>query len=265
MSPRLRAYVLERLGNIQLGRRRLNEAEGLYREALAERTRALGPDHPHNALTLWGIAQVQEGFAREAGTDTMLSVTRLLDAAETWREALTILMTAYGAEHPRVADTHRNLGRVLERLRRYEEASAEFEEAIRVYALVYPPNHPSIGDGYLGLARSELLRGRSAASEKAAREAISVYTAHQTDDDVPDWVMERLAIAQRWLGQALLDQRQFLEAEGALRFALHDYESRPSRHGDISAIANALADLFNETARPDSARRYRDYAPRVEN
>lgn len=264
IPARLRADVLEHLGDIQLGRRRLDDADRLYREALAERTRALGPDHPHNALTLWGIGRVQDGLAREARADTLLRKSRLKAAEQTYRKALEILVATYGTEHPRVAGTRYALGRVLGNQNRHHEAVAELTEAIRVILLVYPPGHPSIGDAWSALARSELSRGRTTAAEEAARSAIAVYATNETGGETPDWIIDRLAIARRWLGEALLTQRRYAEAEPALRFALRDYQGRPGREADVLIIATGLADLFEATGRPDSAHVYREYALRAD-
>ncbi|MGH7577047.1 MAG: protein kinase domain-containing protein [Longimicrobiales bacterium] len=263
VSPGLRADVLERLGDIQLGRRRLEEADRLYHEALAERRRILGPNHPHNARTLWGIGHVLEVMAREALADTLSRKSFLSQAEQTYREALEILVATYGIEHPSVADNRYTLGRVLGEQNRHEEALDELAEAVRVFGIVYPLHHPSLGDAWTALARSELRQGRPSAAEEAAGHAIDSYAANTPSggaSDWPDWVVERLAIARRWLGEALLEQRRFAEAETALRFALGELQQRSGREADLPAIAAALAEVFEATGRPDSAHVYRTRA-----
>jgi hypothetical protein len=47
---------------------------------------------------------------------------------------LAIASEAYGAEHPKTATSHVNLGRVLRALGNPDEARREIEAALRIYA-----------------------------------------------------------------------------------------------------------------------------------
>ena len=82
-------------------RGRYNEAEPLYREALAIRVRHLGEDHPLTAQSLQNLAQLLQNLGRYA------------EAEPLHRRALAVKRKTLGDAHPSVTISLNNLGSLL--------------------------------------------------------------------------------------------------------------------------------------------------------
>ena len=107
-----------------------DEAERLYREALALRRERLGPDHLDVALSLGNLAWVRQWQGQ-------------YDEAETLhREALAIRRKQLGDEHPDVARSLTSLGACLTREGRYSEAEQALTQALTILRQVPEPPHP---------------------------------------------------------------------------------------------------------------------------
>lgn len=137
------AQTLNNLAALARSQRRLDAAEGLYREALALRLASLNPDHPdvakmHNNL---GKLLLDRGDARAA--------------AEEFRRALRLLEPGLGDGHQFVATARYNLALALESLEPVE-ARQLAEQARRARAALLGEAHEATREA---LALCERLAG----------------------------------------------------------------------------------------------------------
>jgi len=109
---------------------RYDEAEPLFRRALAIDEKALGPNHPNVAIRLNNLANLlaDQGNYR--------------DAEPLYRRALAIREKSLGPNHPDVANTLNNLAVLLGNKSRYDEAEPLYRRAIAIDEKALGPNHP---------------------------------------------------------------------------------------------------------------------------
>ena len=98
----------------------MNEAEPLYRRALAITEKSLGPDHPNVATALNNLA----GLLR--------ATNRLSQAEPLYRRALTIDEKSFGPHHPEVAADLNNLAGWLAAANRLSEAEPLHRRAMAI-------------------------------------------------------------------------------------------------------------------------------------
>jgi CHAT domain-containing protein/Flp pilus assembly protein TadD len=210
------AMTLNNLGNVLSDLRRLEEAEGAYREALGIYRRLADKEpqvyEPYVAATLNNLGSV------------LRDLRRLEEAEGAFREALEIYRRL--AEEmpqvyePDVAATLNNLGNVLSELRRLEEAEGAYREALEIRRRladkepqVYEPDVAmtlnNLGDVLRDLRRLEEAEG-------AFREALEIYRRH----DVPD----QRAVLLSNLGRLQMEQERWEEAVETLREAVEQVE-----------------------------------------
>lgn len=92
---------LDRRAGAALSRGRLDEAEGLYKQALAVRERTLGRDHIDVARSLDNLASVYRRQGKQRQAEPLL------------RRALAIRQRVLGANHPEVARSRENLASLM--------------------------------------------------------------------------------------------------------------------------------------------------------
>jgi tetratricopeptide (TPR) repeat protein len=119
--------ILEGLGACYHEREDKERAEPTFRRALAIAESIYGPSHPAVARVLNNVVTKVKLTAGEA--------ERLL------RRALQILETAHGPDHPSLAPSLANLGAVLGRAGRFEEAHALLLRALRSHEASKGPDH----------------------------------------------------------------------------------------------------------------------------
>ncbi len=220
--------------------RDLETAEALYREALAIRERSFGRDHPRVAISLNNVASILE----EKGD--------LHGAVEMYEESLRIRQSHYGREHPGVATALHNLGSVLAKTGRVAEAEAHLREAISVRSSVLGPEHPLLAASLHRLGELLIGIGEASAAEETVRRALEINSKalpprHPATTD-----------ARSLLGQILVRRGRFEEAETLLVDSYRDQASHQlHRVPQRTATLEGLIALFESTARPDSAARYR--------
>jgi serine/threonine-protein kinase len=99
---------------------RAAEAEPLFREAIAVWTRSLGPQHPRIGAGYYNLALASEQQGR------------LAEAVDAMRRGHEIDRSAYPADHPYVADSALELGRLLVACERWDEARSYLDHAAAV-------------------------------------------------------------------------------------------------------------------------------------
>ena len=77
------------------------ETEPMYRQALADRTRVLGADHPHTITSEPGLAHCLDDQGKRAEAEPM------------YRQALETFTRVLGADHPHTVISARGLANCL--------------------------------------------------------------------------------------------------------------------------------------------------------
>ncbi|HJY80179.1 MAG TPA: tetratricopeptide repeat protein [Candidatus Binatia bacterium] len=118
---------------------RYNEAEALYRQAIAIE-RALGEDNP-------GVAAIYNNLAL-----TYQSLARYSEAEVFYRQAIAIDEKVLGKDNPGVAAIYNNLAALLQDQRKYSEAEPLYRKAIEIDEKVLGKDHPTVAIRYNNLA-----------------------------------------------------------------------------------------------------------------
>jgi tetratricopeptide (TPR) repeat protein len=207
------------------------EAESLYVDALAMRRRFLGPDHQMTVASLNNLAIVRYRMGDPTGAAAAfrqaasswnrtlgprhaytLSARNNLGAAlsdagrygeaEAELRAVLALRREQGDSAVELGLTLRNLGSVLQRTRRLEEAERFLRWARAIYEARLPAGHPRAAEALSSLGAVLADRGRPSAAEPLLREAlrIRVENLDSTDIRIAETRMD-LALALRALGR----------------------------------------------------------------
>ncbi|CAM2010883.1 serine/threonine-protein kinase [Acanthopleuribacter pedis] len=191
------AYSHDNLGLVNKNRGRYAVAEDHFRDAMTLFATIVGEDHPDYLSTVHNLA------------------VTLIDQLK-YEEAVPLLRTVVALErkiyqsHPTVAISMNNLASALIDTRRYHEAGILLEEASAINARHLDPNHPGVGQTRLIQARYFLKMQKTVEAEDHARRALAICRQHYQAGH------QMTARAQKVLGQALLDQGRYAEAEPLL-------------------------------------------------
>jgi tetratricopeptide (TPR) repeat protein len=162
--------VMNDLASWLENRAEYDEAELLYRQALAILEKALGPEHPNVATSLNNLAELYRAQGRYTRAELLL------------RRAFAILERALGFEHPLVATSLNNLATLLQTTNRLSDAEALFRRALAIREKALGPEHPKVAtclENYAGLllkmdrleeagqleARAMAIRAKNAATD----------------------------------------------------------------------------------------------------
>ena len=110
---------------------RLDEAEALYRRALAIAEKSLGPDHPDIANRLINLGSLLRDMNRRSEAEPLL------------RRALKIDEKSFGPVHPNVARDLDSLAGLLE-ADGFVEAELLYGRAIAIEEASFGPDHPNV-------------------------------------------------------------------------------------------------------------------------
>ncbi len=229
----LRPRVLQGLGDIQMARDLPQSAIARYREALDAGTAALGPLHPENARTMWGLADAYRKAGDVAASEQYL------------REALEILTTVYGTSNQDVALTHYLLALQLSDEGRIDEAIFQFQRSIDVASGLEVRDHPWTAWAWVGMGEAELEAGRPAQAEPALVRALTLLGDTQNE----------VSIGARWLlGKAYGLQRK----EAAIPLLSDSWQAlRDAGDPRADSAALLLSEAWQRAGSPDSAAAWR--------
>ncbi len=221
-----------KLGRIYYYRKRSDEAEKEYREAIR-----LNPNlaEAHNGLGL-----------------LLYDLKRYEEAEKEYREALKI--------NPNYTEAHNNLGNLLDDLKRYEEAEKEYKEALKLNSN-YADAHNNLGVSLQNLKRYE-------EAEKEYREAILLnpnYADAHNNLGLLLQNLKRYEEAEKEYREAIRINPNLAEAHNNLGLLLQNlkrYEEAEKEYGEAirlnSDYANAHANLgllHMQIGKIDDARR----------
>jgi serine/threonine-protein kinase len=267
-DPPRRSEAAQALGSVLNqagGKAEYAEAEGLFREALAERLSRLGPEHLDvaGARNSLAFALYRQGAFEEAETEYRRSlaahrraapvdsaelafVTKnlavvledrgALDEAETLlRESVALRRAYFGPAHPSLAVALQSLAGLLRNTKRPDEAEAPAREALAIREAALSPDHPHTLDA-LSLLGS-ILRGQGRLADAAATLEDVVARAERTTG-LPS---PNYRIYLDHYARVLVAQERYDEAEPIARRSL---TLNRELHGDSHVgIGGALSKL----------------------
>jgi tetratricopeptide (TPR) repeat protein len=138
---------------------RLDEAEALFRRALAIGENSMGPDHPTVATRLNNLAAL------------LHDTNRLGDAEPLYRRALAIHEKTLGHDDPSVAHDLNNLAALLGKTNRIAEAESLLRRALDIlvkFTQAAGHQHPRLESGRANYAQALKKLGKSEAEVEAA-------------------------------------------------------------------------------------------------
>jgi serine/threonine-protein kinase len=230
--PRV-ADDLINLGAIQHELGDYPQAEHFYRQALEIERAWYGTENPEvaSALTMLGRTLVME--------------QRYDDADSLLREALAIQEHAYGPVHPRVASALNALGTAELSRGALDNAQSDFMRMRTIYESVYGDHHYLLGIAASDLASVAYARHDDSTAERLFRQAIRRLTASLSAGHL------NTGIARIKLGQVLVHERRYAEAEGELRagYQIVANQAKPAETW-LSSARSALAMVYDSLHEP---------------
>jgi len=180
------AKALNNLGAVARRLGKLAEAEALLRSALRLRqqlAQQVEPEASDAAARITARTDVAQAQNNLAGLLTALAETgerdaRLAEAERLYRESLRARTECLGPEHPDVAKTLNNLGKLLQTRGAHDEAERLLREALRILRQELVEAHPYIALALYNLAALRLEMGGAenlAAAERYCVEALAVW------------------------------------------------------------------------------------------
>jgi serine/threonine-protein kinase len=216
--------------------RRRDEAEPVFRDAIARLRAAHGPDHDDLAFALnnlaWGL------HARG----------RLAEAAPLYEEALA-MQQRLGLGAADTGQTLSNLAGLYFDLGELDRAEALWREALLGYEALYGPDgHAAVARAYALSAWVPMLRGEHA--EAIAMTARATAANRRLVGERHRWTANSTLVH----GVALLEAGRLREAQAALQRALAlRRELLPAGHGDFFRVHLELGRLALAQGRPVAA------------
>ena len=189
------AGLLDRQASLLQEVARYEDAEPLFRRALAIDEASYGNDHPNVARVLNNLARLLQ--------DT----NRLAEAEPLFRRALAIDEASYGKDHPDVARDLNNLARLLQDTNRLAEAEPLMRRALAIDQASYGKDHPYVASILNNLARLLQDTNRLAEAEPLMRRALAIDEASYGNDH------PNVARSLNNLAMLLKDTNRLAEAE----------------------------------------------------
>ncbi|HSL71872.1 MAG TPA: tetratricopeptide repeat protein, partial [Longimicrobiales bacterium] len=198
-----RFFGLLRLGNSYVRIGNYGAAERAFRRAMAEATRANGPDDSNAAEAMFLIGVV----LRERGVD-------LEEAEQLTRRALAIRARKFGRDHPGTVGRYADLALLRSARGDHAEAIRLLREHVEILERVLGAEHPDISMAYASLGNGYIAARRPTEAVAAFRHGLDISNrTFGPEHSVTAGIYLRL-------GKALLDLGQLTEAEQAVRRSL---------------------------------------------
>jgi serine/threonine protein kinase/tetratricopeptide (TPR) repeat protein len=277
-EPAVQAELYQTLGNIyqQLGK--FDQADGLLRSALDQRTQLFGSDSREAAESMAALGLLRSSEAR------------LDEAEQLVRQGLDISKRKLPREHPAVAKATFAVGKVLEGRGRYDQAIAMLDEAVRMQSTrdgkpttdlaaslselanshfylghydiseylnervlmmqrqLYGERHPLVADTLINLGAIQFQKGNYKESERFNRQALDIVQAWYGK------VHPETADTMTILGQSLTYQQRFDESADLLRQSLSILERvYGPMHPRVAFALNELGNVAIRQAKLEEA------------
>ena len=214
------------------GQGRFDEAEALYKQALAIRENELGPDHPHVATSLKYLAQLYRLQGRYG------------EAEPLFERSLKIRESNFGPIHPQVATILDNLAQQYSLQGYFGKAEPLFKRALAIRKITRGPNHPEFAQSLKTLASLYKTQGRYAKAEPLYKQALEIRESKFGPDH------SQVATILDNLGQLHMLQGNFDKAEPLFKRALAIREkTHGPQHRAFAQSLKTLALLYKNQGR----------------
>ena len=226
------ARVLNALGVCAGKAGRTQEAEELFRRALAILEDKLGVDHPGvaNTLNILGL------YAFESG--------KMEEAEKSYRRALAVQQDNLGIDHADVADTLDNLGVCAHESGKTEEAEELYRRSLAIREARLGFDHPDVADTLCSLGMCAGNVGRMEEAEKLYQRALSIQE-NKLGVDHPD-----LADILDNLGACAHEAGRMEKAEELYQRVLAIREEKLGvDHPDVASTLDKLGSCVGKTGR----------------
>ena len=253
-------------------------AEELFKRALSDRERALGPTHPDVASTLNGLADLYRRDSRHAEAeplflralsilqkappDDTLGATlnnlallyqeqgRYLDAEQQYLRAKGVMEQALGPADPEVAVSLHNLGTIAAAQGKHSDAIARYTAALEIRRSARGANHPESANSLNSLANVYGDLGDYAAAETYYETALKIRLAALDPQhlDVADSYNNLAAV---YVNQGRYEEGERLHKRA---LAIQEQKLRPD-HPTLAGTFNNLAFLYHAQGRNEEATR----------
>jgi len=277
-QPETRAELMDTMGDVYRKLGLYPQAELLLEQALAERKRVLGDDHPDTLNSMNNLALLYQYQGRYAEAeplyletletrqrvfgddhpDTLASMNNLAllywkqgryeEAEPLYLEALKTQKRVLGDDHPLTLGSTNNLANLYSDQGRYDEAGPLYRENLEATKRVRGADHPETLKAMNNLANLYGYQGRYAEAEPLFLETLAIKIRVLGDDHPSTlWSMNNLAILYRYQGRHAEAEPLYLETLETRKRVLGD------DHPDTLASMNGLAILYKTQGRHDQA------------
>jgi tetratricopeptide (TPR) repeat protein len=228
--------ILNNLGVLRKAEGRYEEAQVMYRRALALLDRRDRESHATLAHNLGGIEHARGRFAR---------------AEPHARRSVALRTALHGAGHPAVAADLVALGAILDGRGRFAEAAGLYRRALGVFRRRLGERCLEVGLALAGLGAAEQQRGRVASARRAYLDGLAIQEAllggHHVDVAM---TVNNLAVLERDDGN--LDRAETLFRRASATFCARLGEAHPH---SLLAEANRRAVHAERTSMPRGLKR----------
>jgi len=183
-----------------------DEAEALFRNAVAQRTVRDGPDDPKTLTVINNLALL----LMERGTADA-SRERFEEAGELFQRALAGEQRVKGVEHWQTLTTEMNLGLLLRRLGKFDEAMSRLQHAADGFVKARGPDHPDTVRARANVANLLRAMNRLEEAEPLLRESLEEHRRAYGPEH------PNTLIVMTFVGELLWARGRFAEAEGLFR------------------------------------------------
>ena len=226
-----------RVARAQIASGNYPRAEQLYRESLAIREKASGPDSLATAESIGGLARVALLSNDNAASE------------ERHRQSLAIRERVLGPDHPQVANDVFNLGLLSYRRRDYKSAIDLSQRALRIREKAFGRSHPAIAFSLNNLGLVYWRQGNYPRAEEFFERSLALSEQLYGPDSL------RIATSLANLGIMAKETGKYAKARVRYRRALAIQEKHlGSQHPALITTVESLGILYRDLAEYDAGR-----------
>ncbi|MFT4976149.1 MAG: tetratricopeptide (TPR) repeat protein, partial [Myxococcota bacterium] len=177
-----------------LARAQTPTESGLARIAAASAQHVLGDGDQAVGLTRQALDDLEQGrpydkaLALHVLAESLHVAGRFPDAAEIWRQVLSLRRELMAADHPEIGATVHGMALTMRRLGLAKVAADLHEEALTIYTARLDDEHPAIAATRHGLAQALHRLGRPQEAREQLSRALEVSERRQGPDHPHTWI-----------------------------------------------------------------------------
>ncbi|MGH8240328.1 MAG: tetratricopeptide repeat protein, partial [Steroidobacteraceae bacterium] len=182
--------------------------------------------------------------------DLFLTRGRIEEAAPLFERVLAAQRRLYGEKSRATADTLASLAQVRGAQKNFAAAEKLIGEALEAHRESSSTAYREIGYLQTMLATVQMKQGRFADAELTLRDTLVLFSQNIRGDH------QYIASAEHYLGEALLAQHKYREAEVVLLAAMERWKRTGAPIWRSARSANALGEALHGQGRTDEAEQY---------